>query len=162
MSPTIAARLRQNLAVSRRRPPCGAARSRTVRAHGGRRQRGEQVGRVRLITAEAVNEERPKIPSRRSASHGSIASRSNAAFMSLCGNSAIQLQLGAGHDTAFVRREVNDPIGYVVRFAKPSERHLARQLCKHSRLVTLPEQRIENRGPDKGRVNGLQRMSQPL
>ena len=48
-------------------------------------------------------------------------------IISLCRNSTVELELGAGHETALVRREVNDPIGYVGRFAKASERHLARQ-----------------------------------
>src|SRR5258708_40264867 len=51
----------RRLAVSSWRPPCGAARSNPT-CHGGRCQRGEQEGRVRLITAEAVNEERAEEP----------------------------------------------------------------------------------------------------
>jgi hypothetical protein len=57
--------------------------------------------------------------------------------MLLCGNSAVEIELGVGHESALVRREVEDPVGYIVRLPEASERHLARQLCQDSRLVTL-------------------------
>jgi hypothetical protein len=82
--------------------------------------------------------------------------------MLLRGNSAVELELGTGHESALIRRKVENPVGYIVRLAEASERHLARQLCQDGRLVTLTDCESRIGVLIKVGWTELQRMSQLL
>jgi hypothetical protein len=70
-------------------------------------------------------------------------------------NSAVELDLGSRHETAFVRSKINDGVGDVSGLAEPSERHLPREFLEHCRLITPSNQRVDDRRPNKGWMNRI-------
>ena len=106
----------------------------SLRKNGGRRAARESLDRV-VESRRRRNKERSAISHRR--------------------NAAVELDLGTGHEPAFVGSKVDDGVRDVVGLAEPSKRHLPSKFLKYGRFIPPRNERVENWGPDKSRMNRI-------